>query len=330
MRATDSPCRQRNWISRLNYFPLQQCGPLGRRTRHCWSTHRVPTLNFIGTGDVYVAQEDTFKTLSEELPRENVFGHTHKVLLFREACAEMRTRRPSLRILDLGCGSGYAVTRFLGEPGDEILGLDLYEPNVQYAKQHFARNGLRFECRSAASLTDSKQTFDVVVLADILEHLENPLSVVKECKRLLVSDGLLLVTIPNGYGPFEIESAISRVPLLGYLLLRGTGLFARVLNSFGPLKGKWTEALASTPTDLPYNLESGHIHFFSRRALHELMNSAGFRVTESKNLSFLCGPFTNTIFNVSAGFCRWNVAVASDLPSSVVSGWFFKCRPDIR
>ncbi len=275
-----------------------------------------------------MTQEKAFSALAEQLPQENVFGHTYKVLLLRQACGELRKRRPHLRILDLGCGSGYAVTRFIGEPGDHILGLDLHEPNIEYAKQHFERDGLRFECRSAASLTDSKQSFDVVVLADVLEHLENPLSVLKDCKRLLVQDGLLLVTIPNGYGPFEIESAISRVPALGYVLLKSSAFLARVLNSFGPWKGKWTEALTNTPSDLPYNLESHHIQFFSRKRLIALVGIAGFRVFESKNLSFLSGPFTNTIFNVSARFCRWNIAVARNLPSSMVSAWFFLCAPE--
>jgi SAM-dependent methyltransferase len=264
---------------------------------------------------------------AEALPVENVFGHTCKVLLFRKACAAARAGRHGLRILDLGCGSGYAVTRFLGAPGDEVLGLDLYAPNVQYAKQHFERQGLTFECRSATSLAQSRQTFDVVVLADVLEHLDDPAAVLKECRRLLAADGMLLVTIPNGYGPFEIESAISRVPLLGWFLLKVAALVAHVLNRFGPLRGRWTEVLARTPADLPYNAESGHVQFFSRPAIQQLLAAAGFRVLESRNLSFLSGPFTNTIFCVSDGFCRWNVAVARGLPPGLASAWFFRCAP---
>jgi SAM-dependent methyltransferase len=264
----------------------------------------------------------------ESLPPENVFGHTCKVLLFREACAQQRGGRHGLRILDLGCGSGYAVTRFLGTPADEILGLDLYEPNVRYATEHFERPGLRFECRSASSLAQSSQTFDVVVLADVLEHLEEPLAVLTQCRRLLAADGMLLITIPNGHGPFEIESAISRVPGLGFFLLKVAAFIAHVCNRFGPLRGRWTAVQARTPADLPYNAESGHVQFFSRRQLQQLLAQAGFAVLESRNLSFLSGPFTNTIFCVSGRFCRWNVAVARNLPPTLVSGWFFRCAPD--
>jgi 2-polyprenyl-3-methyl-5-hydroxy-6-metoxy-1,4-benzoquinol methylase len=279
----------------------------------------------MGSETAPVAAHDASTGWEAELPPENVFGHTYKVLLFREACAGQRAGRHGLRILDLGCGSGYAVTRFLGGPDDEILGLDLYAPNVQYAKEHFERQGLTFECRSTTSLSQSRRTFDVVVLADVLEHLEDPLSVLKECRRLLAADGMLLVTIPNGHGPFEIESAVSRVPVLGWFLLKVAALVARVFNRFGPLRGRWTEVLARTPADLPYNAGSGHVQFFSRRAFQGLLAEAGFRVLESRNLSFLSGPFTNTLFCVSGGFCRWNVAVARQLPPAMASGWFFRC-----
>src|SRR5262249_43419472 len=156
------------------------------------------------------------------LPRENVFGHTHKVQLFRAACAARRAGRPSLRILDVGCGSGWAVTRFLGGAADQVLGIDLFAPNIAYAQRHFARAGLRFECRTAGSLAESAETFDVIVLADILEPLSEPLSVLRECRRLLAPDGVLLVTVPNGHGPYELESALARVRGLGPALLKGT------------------------------------------------------------------------------------------------------------
>lgn len=273
------------------------------------------------------APHDATTGRGEALPAENVFGHTCKVLLLREACAGARAGRRGIRILDLGCGSGYAVTRFLGASDDEVLGLDLYAPNVQYAKEHFERQGLTFECRSATSLAQSRQRFDVVVLADVLEHLDDPAVVLKECRRLLAADGMLLLTIPNGYGPFEIESAVARVPLLGWFLLKVAAFVAHVFNRCGPLRGRWTEVLARTPADLPYNAESGHVQFFSRRAIQQQLIAAGFRVLESRNLSFLSGPFTNTIFCVSGVFCRWNVAVARRLPPRLVSGWFFRCAP---
>jgi 2-polyprenyl-3-methyl-5-hydroxy-6-metoxy-1,4-benzoquinol methylase len=268
---------------------------------------------------------------STPLAPENVFGHTHKVLLFREECGRVRRRRrgASLRILDVGCGSGYAVTRFLGAPGDDVLGIDLHQPNVRYAQRAYARPGLRFECRSAESLVGSSGSYDVIVLADILEHLTDPGAVLVSCVRLLRTDGLLLITVPNGFGPFETESALARVPLLGPLLLKLTDYVVAALNKYGPLRGRWTAALAASPPDLPYNLESGHLQFFTRRRLAALSRSAGLRITRVEGLSFLSGPFTNFLLGASQAICMWNVAVAGWLPAFAVSSWFFVCESTV-
>jgi 2-polyprenyl-3-methyl-5-hydroxy-6-metoxy-1,4-benzoquinol methylase len=124
------------------------------------------------------------------------------------------SKKNSLRFLDIGCGSGYALTRFLGKAGDYVMGIDMYLPNIEYAEEHFKRPGLHFFCMDAQELSNAGEVFDVVVMADILEHLEDPASVLKIAVELLATDGKLLVTVPNGKGPFEIESAFSKLPLM--------------------------------------------------------------------------------------------------------------------
>jgi 2-polyprenyl-3-methyl-5-hydroxy-6-metoxy-1,4-benzoquinol methylase len=211
-----------------------------------------------------------------DLPPENVFGHTHKVVLFRRACAALRAQRGGLRILDVGCGSGYAVTRFLGAPDDNVTGIDLFAPNIEYARRQFERKGLRFELRTAASLSEMHDRFDAVVLADVLEHLDEPAQLLADCRRLLAPGGRLLLTVPNGHGPFEIESALSRVPILGWISMKLVSGVVRMLDRYGPLKGKWTRTYGLTPADLPYNLESGHVQFFTLRVLERLLRESGF------------------------------------------------------
>jgi SAM-dependent methyltransferase len=204
--------------------------------------------------------------LDSALLPENVFGHTRRATLLRRACEDLRARRSPLRILDVGCGSGYAVARFLGSAGDEVLGIDLHPPNIEYANAHFRRPGLEFECRDAASLVHSRDTFDVIVLADVLEHLDHPADLLGECRRLMAADGLLLVSIPNGHGPFELESALARLPYLGPALLCCVDHGVAVLNKYGPLKGSWTKALSVRPADLPTTMNPGTCSSSTARA----------------------------------------------------------------
>jgi 2-polyprenyl-3-methyl-5-hydroxy-6-metoxy-1,4-benzoquinol methylase len=226
----------------------------------------------------------------------------------------------------VGCGSGYAVTRFLGAASDEVLGIDSHEPSIAYATEHFSRPGLEFACRTAASVADGAERFDVVVLADVLEHLDDPAALLQRSRSVLSPGGMLLITVPNGYGPFEIESAISRVPVIGAALLKATDYLVAALNKFGPLRGAWTNTLSAVPSELPYNAESGHVQFFTLKSLRRLVEQAGCRVTQRTNLSFLSGPFTNYLFAPSQSFCRWNVEVSGLLPPALASGWFLKCE----
>jgi 2-polyprenyl-3-methyl-5-hydroxy-6-metoxy-1,4-benzoquinol methylase len=265
-------------------------------------------------------------SLSPLLP-ENVFGHTKKVRLIRAAVEAYRAEAglAHLSILDAGCGSGHAVTRFLASPTDEVLGVDLHAPSIDYAKARLESERLRFQCVAVESLALHGRTFDIIVMADILEHLDRPQDALRTAAALLTATGRLLITVPNGWGPFECESALARMPVLGPALLKGTDLLVAFLNKKTRLRGAWTAALASAPCGLPYNDDSGHVQFFTRRRIAAQISASGMRIMASRNLSFLSGPFTNYLWSPSAAFCHWNARVAERLPAWLASAWFFEC-----
>lgn len=280
-------------------------------------------------GDSDFSQNPSFPVdgyLYEALLPENVFGHTKKVRLFREAIERLRaaSKKSSLRILDIGCGSGYAVTRFLGKTSDHVMGIDMYPPNIAYAEKHFGHSSLHFSCMNAQALCANGEVFDVVVMSDVLEHLDDPVSIMQIAVEMLAPDGRLLVTVPNGRGPFEIESALSRVPILGLGLLRLTDLIVAALNKT-VMKGAWNKVAAVAPKDLPYNIESGHVQLFSKDNMVNLFKGVGMQIASARNVSFLSGPFTNYLFAPSERFCAWNSRVADKLPSWFASAWFFEC-----
>lgn len=260
-----------------------------------------------------------------DLPPENVYGHRRKVELLREAIDALRTReRPNLSILDAGCGSGYAVTRFLARRGDRVTGIDMYAPAIAYAQSRFGGRELGFECVDLAHMQERFGTYDVVVLADVLEHLHEPQSVLVEAARMLTPQGRLLVSIPNGFGPFEIESALARMPLLGPALVKLTDLTVATLDKT-LLRGRWSRAAQVEPAGLPYNDESGHVRFFTPSTIDRSLAEAGWGIDEWRHLSWLSGPFTNYWWAPSAAFCEWNVGVAERLPRRLVSAWFMVC-----
>jgi 2-polyprenyl-3-methyl-5-hydroxy-6-metoxy-1,4-benzoquinol methylase len=87
-----------------------------------------------------------------------------------------------------------------------------------------------FRCASAETLHDDPSKWDAIVLADVLEHLEDPHAVLSSCNQLLAPGGQVLVAVPNGRGPFELESALARWQRVWATLLWLTDLVVAVLN----------------------------------------------------------------------------------------------------
>lgn len=82
------------------------------------------------------------------------------------------------RVLDVGCNSGYAV-EFV-PPGCEVWGIDVSEELIAKARARLAGA----EVARAESLPFGNDTFDVVVLGEILEHVFDPILVLREAARV--------------------------------------------------------------------------------------------------------------------------------------------------
>jgi SAM-dependent methyltransferase len=256
------------------------------------------------------------------LPRENVFGHAKKARLVLAALGRLRAERGrSLEVLDVGCGNGEALTRFLGTEGDRVLGIDTHGPSIDYAIRNFGTASLEFRQQPAESLLREGKRFDAIVFADLLEHLPEPSPVLEAGARLLRPGGRILVSVPNGYGPFEIESWLSRLPLLGRASLWAIDHLVALLNRF-VFPGAWTEVV--TPGDLPYNEDSGHVQFYTRSRLLALARGAGLELVRGTGLSWLSGPYTNYLFAPVHRFCDLNARLADFLPPFMLSAWFFE------
>lgn len=101
------------------------------------------------------------------------------------------------RILDIGCGDGYLMSR-VSSCGDEVIGIDPEPAGVTLAADKLRRFG---NCSvlqaSAYALPFADDDFDVALLADVIEHLERPAESLREISRVLKPDGTLLVTTPK-------------------------------------------------------------------------------------------------------------------------------------
>lgn len=100
-------------------------------------------------------------------------------------------RYPACRLLDIGCGW---EARFLREVEPHIskgVGIDFKAPEIKTGKIETYRAVL------ADRLPFPDHSFEVVTMLAVLEHLDNPVDVVKEALRVLVPGGIFAGTVPS-------------------------------------------------------------------------------------------------------------------------------------
>src|SRR4051812_8177889 len=103
------------------------------------------------------------------------------------------------RLLDIGCGPGLLLDEACVR-GYETVGLELSRASAQHA-----RDALGLDVRELAleDFDDDGEPpgFDVVVLADVIEHLDDPVAGVARCAALLRPGGVLCVVTPDPSSP---------------------------------------------------------------------------------------------------------------------------------
>jgi ubiquinone/menaquinone biosynthesis C-methylase UbiE len=103
--------------------------------------------------------------------------------------------RAGMSLLDCGCGPG-TITAGLAQatsPG-QVTGIDLEDSQLERARENATKLGLtnvKFECCDVYDLPYQENQFDAVFSHALVEHLQDPLAVFKEMRRVLKPDGLV-------------------------------------------------------------------------------------------------------------------------------------------
>lgn len=86
------------------------------------------------------------------------------------------------RVLDIGCGNG-ALAFDLAKKAKEVVAIDLVPKNIEKAESRFLKSNIAYQVADATRFS-SHQTFDVVVLSNVLEHIEYRIDFLKKIKHL--------------------------------------------------------------------------------------------------------------------------------------------------
>ena len=102
-----------------------------------------------------------------------------------------------LSVLDIGCGGG-----LLSEPmarlGAKVVGIDASDRNIKVAKYHLKKSKLKIKYlnTSPESLKTSEK-FDIILNMEIVEHVENVNSFIKQSSKFLKKSGIMFIATLN-------------------------------------------------------------------------------------------------------------------------------------
>lgn len=99
-------------------------------------------------------------------------------------------------VMDIASGSGYG-TKILAETAERVYGVDVFKPAVEYAKQNYGADNIIYKVGDGVKIPLEDDMVDVVVSLETIEHIEDYEQFMREVKRVLKPDGLLVLSTPN-------------------------------------------------------------------------------------------------------------------------------------
>ncbi len=172
-------------------------------------------------------------------------------------------------ILDIPCGRGFYLNMFRYVSGCRLVGAELDWDVIRKAQTNVGHlPNLTLNNVNIYAMPYPDNTFDAVILSEILEHLDRDVDGLKEVYRVLKPGGVVAITVPNADYPFWWDP-INRT--LEYLFKRPirTGIFA----------GIW----------------ANHVRLYTRDQLRAAVEAGGFIVEAERAFTHHSFPFIHNL-----------------------------------
>ena len=130
---------------------------------------------------------------------------------FPEILGWIKRFKPSGAFFEVGCGMGYFL-RYAQDKGYSVSGIEYAGLGVTACREKF---GLDVQQSSLEDFSPPSSRFDVIFMGDVLEHLLQPLEMLRKARTMLKPSGIVALEVPSMF-----NSLTGRLAVAGYRLLR--------------------------------------------------------------------------------------------------------------
>lgn len=174
------------------------------------------------------------------------------------------------RILDIGSGRGKFLVE-VAQAGGDAVGIERSETFIATAHQRAKDAGvaIRVERGMGEQLPFPDQSFGFVNMSELIEHVEDPVRVLREVRRVLKDEGMVYISVPNRYALWDPHFHVYFVNWLP------RSLSSAFLRLFGIHK------------DLSTELDNGlqrldEMHYYTLAGITKLCRALGLQATDNR------------------------------------------------
>ncbi|HWF41785.1 MAG TPA: class I SAM-dependent methyltransferase [Acidothermaceae bacterium] len=195
------------------------------------------------------------------------------------------------RVLDVGCATGY-LARELVAAGCTVSGVEYDADAAEQARPALERVMVA-DLETADLVAEfGREQFDAVVFGDVLEHLRDPLEVLRRARPLLARGGCVVISVPN-----VAHGAVRLALLQGRWEYRSLGL-----------------------------LDDTHLRFFTRASLKEMLRAAGLVAVEIRTTQ--AGLFETELAVKPEDYDQATIDAVAEQPDATTYQFVLKAVPD--
>lgn len=134
-------------------------------------------------------QVSSGERLETSIFNQNTYEHLHRYALTFDFIKDKV-------VLDIASGEGYG-SKLMSSHALKVIGVDIDKETIESSKLKYVSSNLEFRLGSADSLPLENESVDVVVSFETIEHHDLHEEMLKEIKRVLRKNGILIISTPD-------------------------------------------------------------------------------------------------------------------------------------